>query len=70
MDHSSAPNGDCLNPMRRPTGPSGDFAVPKLSLHGIYIPNGCKQLKVILQLFYGSQANSNEPFKNEKNLWN
>ena len=28
--------------------PSGNFAVPKLSLHGIYIPNGCKNFKVLL----------------------
>ena len=27
--------------------------------HGIYIPNGCKHLKIFLQLFYGNKANSN-----------
>ena len=46
--------------------PLGDFAVPKLSSHGIYIPNGCKNLKVFLQLFHGSEANSKKPLKNEK----
>ena len=50
---------DCLNPMRRKFGDrkisqrSEILQVPKLSLHGIYIPNGCKQL------FYENKANSN-----------
>ena len=39
---------------------------PKLSSHGIYIPNGCKHFKVLLQLFYGNEANSNKPLKNKK----
>ena len=26
--------------------------------------------KVFLQLFYGSEENSDKPLKNEKNLWN
>ena len=43
---------DCLN--------------PKLSSHGIYIPNGCKHFKAFLQLFHGSEANSNKPLKIEK----
>jgi hypothetical protein len=34
--------------------------------NGIYIPNGCKHFKLFLQLFYGSEANSNKPLKNEK----
>ena len=42
------------------------FWVPKLSSHGIYIPNGCKHFKVFLQLFYGNEANSNKPLKNKK----
>ena len=46
----------CLNPMQKK--------------FGIYIPNGCKHLKVFLQLFHGSEANFNMPLKNEKNLWN
>ena len=42
--------------------------LPKdLSLHGIYIPNGCKHFKIFLKLFYGNEANSNKPLKNEKN---
>ena len=48
-------------------GPSGDlFEVPKLSLHGIYIPNGCKHL--FLQSFYWSEANSHKPLKKEKKI--
>ena len=47
-------------------GPSGYFGAPKPSSHGIYIPNGCKHLKVFLQLFYGIEAHSNKPLKNEK----
>ena len=39
---------------------------PKLSSHGIYIPNGCKHFKLFLQLCYGSEANSNKLLKNEK----
>ena len=39
---------------------------PKLSLHGIYIPNGCKHFKIVLQLFYGIETNSNKPLKNLK----
>ena len=33
---------------------------------GIYIPNECKHFKVVLQLFYGSEANSHNSLKNEK----
>ena len=51
--------GGCRNP-------SGDFVVPKLSSHGIYIPNGCKHFKIVLHLFYENEANSNTPLKNEK----
>ena len=46
---------DCLPTYKislRTFGPSGDCAVPKLSSHGIYIPNGCKHFKILLQLFY------------------
>ena len=38
--------------------------VPKLSSHGIYIPNGCKHFKVFLQFINGSEAN--KLLKNEK----
>ena len=37
---------------------------PKLSSHGIYIPNGCKDFKGFLELFYWNEANSNKPLKN------
>ena len=47
-------------------GPSGYFGVPKPSSHGIYIPNGCKHLKVFLQLSYGIEAKSHKPLKNGK----
>jgi hypothetical protein len=46
--------------------PSGYFAVPQLSSHGIYIPNGCKHFKVFLQLFYGNKANSNKTLRKSK----
>ena len=46
------------------------YCVNPISLHRIYIPNGCKHFKVLLQIFYGNEVNSNKPLKNEKNLWN
>ena len=42
------------------------FAVPKLSSHGIYIPNGCKHFEILLQLFYGNKANSNKTLRKSK----
>jgi hypothetical protein len=44
------------------------FGDCKLSLHGIYIPNGCKRFKLFLQLIYWSEANSHKPLKNEKKI--
>ena len=60
----------CLNPMPRKFRDRKIsrrtlleiLKVPKLSSDGIYILNGCQHFKVFLQLFYGSEANSN--------LWN
>ena len=58
----------------------GPLSNSKLSLHGIYIPNGCKHFKILLQLFYGNKANSNKTLRTSKkgtafqtfeiNLWN
>ena len=69
----------CLNPMRRQFGDrkisrrtesvlQEILQVPKLSSHGIYIPNGCKHFRVFLELFHGGEANSNKPLKNEKKI--
>ena len=52
--------------MRRQFGDRKILKVPKLSSHGIYIPNGCKHSKEFLQLIYGIEANSHKPLKNEK----
>ena len=44
----------------------GRFCRSPISLNmgfTIYIPNGCKQFKIFLQLFYGNEANSNKPLK-------
>ena len=51
---------------KRVWGPQNLPKDPKLSSHGIYIPNGCKHFKVFLQFFYGNEANSNKPLKNKK----
>ena len=59
---AASPATYCLNPIRR------QFGDRKISSHGIYIPNGCKHFKVFLQLFHGSEANSNKPLKNEKKI--
>ena len=32
----------------------------------LYIPNGCKHFKILFIFFYGNEANSNKPLKNEK----
>ena len=53
----------------RQYGPLGDFAVPKLFLHGIYIPNVCKHFKYFCNHFMGMhEANSNKPLKNIKKI--
>ena len=65
----------CLNPSKDSLGTAKSpgpkvlrqiLQVPKLSLLGIYIPNGCKHFKLFLQLFYCSEGNSHEPLKNFK----
>ena len=49
--------------------------LPKLSLYGIYIPNGCKprlyslgckHFKILLKLFYENNANSNKKLRKSK----
>ena len=40
--------------------------MPKLSSHGIYIPNGYKHFEVFLTLFYVNEGNSNKLLKNLK----
>ena len=53
---------------RRTEGPEGDFVGPQTlfawDLHSYWM----QILQSILQLFYGNEANSDKPLKNQKNL--
>ena len=51
---------------QRPSKSHAKRVLGPLSLHEIYISNGFKQFKVLLQLFYGNKANSNKTLRKSK----